>query len=572
MSSARFLVCVLALIGAAGCARPAPQAPPASTFELIEATIPQMREAMTQGRLTSYQLVEMYLARIGMYQQTLKAAVYVNRDALKEAEERDRERAAGRVRGPLHGIPIALKDNIHTTNMPTSGGALAFDGFIPPYEATLTKHLIEAGAIIIAKTTMSELAGYAAGAPTPAPGNYNAVSGQGFNPYDPRRDPRPDTADGRPALTPAGSSSGSGTAANLWAANIGTETSGSILGPSNVSMLAAVKPTIGRISRWGIIPITSDQDSAGPMTRTVTDAAILLGVLEGRAPDPNDDATTRCTPPPGNDYTPFLKADALTGARIGIPRAFYYDKVSPSFAKEPRGGLNEAQAKAMAEAIAVLQQQGAVIVDPADIPSVLDTDPTRTILDWNFCGGASDVRGKDAHCTIVVKYGMKRDFNKWLATLGPTAPVKTLTELREWNVAHEKAGAIRYGQSRLDISDAVDLEKDRARYEADQARDLRVSTTNGIDAVLKQHRLDAILFPGSSGAGIAARPGYPSVMVPFAMVPNEPTPPFPAGFDAKPAPYGVTFTGAACSEPQLLGLAYAFEQATKRRVPPAATP
>jgi amidase len=570
MPVVRVVACVCAVIIMAACARSAsPQAP---RFEIVEATIPQMREAMEQRRITSRDLVEMYLARIGMYQQTLKAAVYVNPNALREAEERDRERAAGRVRGPLHGIPIALKDNIHTTNMPTSGGALAFDGFIPPYEATLTRNLINAGAIIIAKTTLSELAGYTAGAPTPAPGNYNAVVGQAFNPYDPRRDPRPDTADGRPALTPAGSSSGSGTAANLWAANVGTETSGSILGPSNLSMLAAVKPTVGRISRWGVIPITADQDSAGPMARTVTDAAILLGALEGTSPDPNDEATSRCTPPPGNDYTVFLKADALRGARIGIPRAFYYDKVTPPFAERSRGGLNEAQARAMAEAIQVLQQQGAVIVDPADIPSVLETDPTKTVIDWNFCGDADDVRGKDTHCTIVVKYGMKRDFNKWLATLGPTAPVKTLTELREWNRAHEKAGAIRYGQSRLDISDEVDLEKDRARYEEDKARDLLVSATNGIDAAVKEHSLDALLFPGSSGAGIAARPGYPTVMVPFAFVPNEPTPPFPAGFNAKPAPYGVSFTGIACSEPRLLGLAYAFEQATKRRVPPAATP
>ena len=226
----------------------------------------------------------------------------------------------------------------------------------------------------------------------------------------------------------------------------------------------------------------------------------------------------------------------------------------------------------MAEAIDVLKQQGAVIVDPADIPSVLATDPSKTILDWNFCGGAGDVRGKDSHCTIVVKYGMKRDFNKWLATLGPTAPVKTLTELREWNLAHQKGGAIRYGQSRLDISDEVDLEKDRPRYEADKARDMLVTTTDGIDAVLKKFELDAILFPGSSGSGIAARPGYPSVIVPFALLPNEPTPPFPAGFDAKPGPYGVSFSGAACSEPRLLALAYAFEQATKRRVPPPATP
>jgi amidase len=213
-----------------------------------------------------------------------------------------------------------------------------------------------------------------------------------------------------------------------------------------------------------------------------------------------------------------------------------------------------------------------VIVDPADIPSVLEPDPAKTIVGWNFCGASTDVRGKDSRCTIVVKYGMKRDFNKWLATLGPTAPVKTLTELREWNLSHQKAGAIKYGQSRLDISDEVDLDKDRARYQADKARDLLVTTTNGLDAVLTKFTLDAILFPGSSGAGIAARPGYPSVIVPFALLPNEPTPPFPEGFGAKPGPYGVSFTGAACSEPRLLALAYAFEQVTKRRVPPPATP
>jgi amidase len=567
----RFAIALLATL-AAGCLTAAGPTPASEPFTIVEATIPQMREAMEQGRLTSHDLVEMYLARIGMYQRLLNAAVYVNANALKDAEERDRERAAGRVRGPLHGIPIALKDNIHTTNLPTSGGALAFDGFIPPYEATLTKNLIAAGAIIIAKATMSELAGYTAGAPTPAPGGYNGVAGISFNPYDPRRDPRPATADGRPALTPAGSSSGSGTAANLWAASIGTETSGSILGPSNVSMLAAIKPTVGRVSRWGVIPITSDQDTAGPMARTVTDAAIVLGALESASPDPNDAATSRCTAPPGNDYTPFLKADSLRGARIGIPRAFYYNKVTPPGDKEERGGLNPGQAKAMAEAIAVLKAQGAVVVDPADIPSVLDPDPARNIVGWNFCGGAGDVRGKDTKCTIVVKYGMKRDFNKWLATLGPSAPVKTLTELREWNVAHARGGAIRYGQSRLDISDEVDLVKDRARYEADSKKDITLATTSGIDAVMKQRQLDALLFPGSSGSGLSARPGYPTVIVPFALVPNEPTPAFPEGFNAKPQPYGVSFAGLACSEPKLIALAYAFERVTNKRVPPQSTP
>jgi amidase len=571
--SLRAITITVAAVFAAACQSTAPPPPPAAApFQIIEATIPQMREAMEQGRLTSHDLVEMYLARIGMYQPVLRAAVYVNANALKDADERDRERAAGKVRGPLHGIPIALKDNIHTTNLPTSGGALAFDGFIPPYEATLTKNLIEAGAIIIAKATMSELAGYTAGAPTPAPGGYNAVGGISFNPYDPRRDPRPATADGRPALSPAGSSSGSGTAANLWAASIGTETSGSILGPSNAAMLAAVKPTVGRVSRWGVIPITADQDTAGPMARTVTDAVILLGALESASPDPNDAASSRCMPPPGRNYTPFLKPDSLRGARIGIPRAFYYDKVMPPGGKEERGGLSPGQAKAMAEAIEVLKAQGAVLVDPANIPSTVDPDPAKSIIDWNFCGGAEHVRGKDTGCTIVVKYGMKRDFNKWLATLGPTAPVKTLTELREWNLAHAKEGAIRYGQSRLDISDEVDLAKDLARYKADSSKDIALTTTSGIDAVMKQHQLDAILFPGSSGSGLGARPGYPSVMVPFALVPNEPTPPFPDGFHAKPQPYGVTFAGLACSEPRLIGLAYSFEQATKKRVPPGATP
>jgi amidase len=560
---------VLSIAGGATRAQPHERA---GLFTVVEATIPQMQAAMQQGRLTSHALVLQYLARIGMYEDRLHAAVYVNSRALQDADARDRERAQGRVRGPLHGIPVALKDNIHTTSLPTSGGALAFEGFVPPYEATLTKNLEEAGAIIIAKAGLSELANFVAGAPTPMPGDYNAVGGQGLNPFDPRKDPRPATFDGRPALSTGGSSSGIGTSANLWAANVGSETSGSILGPSNQTMLAAVKPTVGRISRWGVIPITADQDTAGPMTRTVIDAAIMLGALEGTAPDPHDAATSRCTAPPGRDYTAFLKTDALKGARIGIPRAFYYEKVTPPGLTEPRGGLNAAQTKAMDDAIAVLKQRGAVIVDPADIPSVLDPDPAKNIIGWNFCSGANQGRGKDDDCTIVVKYGMKRDFNKWLATLGPSAPVKTLTELREWNLAHQKANAIKYGQSRLDISDEIDVERDRPRYEADRAKDLALSATNGIDAVMKGRGLDALLFPGASSASIAARPGYPTVLVPFALIPNAPTPAFPAGFDARPEPYGVGFTGMACSEPRLLGLAYAFEQATHSRVAPPGAP
>ena len=539
-------------------------------FSVVEATIPEMQAALKSRRVTSRQLVEQYLIRMALYEDRLNAVMSVNPKVLEEADQLDRERAQGKLRGPLHGIPIALKDNIHTTNMPTTGGALAFDGYVPPYEATVTKNLRDAGAIIIAKTGMTELANWVAGAPTPMPANYNALHGYGFNPYDPRRDPRTETFDGRPALFTGGSSSGIGTAANFWAANVGTETSGSILSPANANMLAAIKPTVGRISRYGIIPITADQDTAGPMARTVTDAAILMGVLESASPDPNDPATTRCTPPPNRDYTAFLKKDGLKGARIGIPRAFYYDKVTPPGEKNPRGGLNPDQLKVMTEAIDVLKAQGAVIVDPVVIPSIVATEASENLLLWGVCTDMDDV--KERKCSIDFAYGMERDFNNWLKSLGPSAPVKTLSELREWNRNHVKAGAIKYGQSLLDISDAMDQEIFRARYEADRARDILLAGTNGIDAAMKTNNLDALLFPGSFGASISAKPGYPTVMVPFGMVPNAPTTAFPEGFNAKTAPYGVSFAGMACSEPALLRLGYAFEQATKKRVPPPLFP
>jgi amidase len=556
-------------------------------FNVVEATIPQMRTALEQKRVTSHELVMLYLARIGMYEDKLHCAITVNPHALDEADERDRELAQGRVRGPLHGIPIALKDNILTHDIVTTGGALAFDGYVPPYDATLVKNLRAAGAVIIAKTGLTELANWVAGAPMPMPGNYNAIRGFGFNPYDPRRDPRDGSFDGRPVMQTGGSSSGAGTAANFWAGNVGSETSGSILSPANQNMLAAVKPTVGRISRYGVIPISADQDTAGPMAKTVTDAAILLGALESASPDTNDAATNRCAPPPGRDYTRFLKADGLKGARIGIPRAYFYEAADlPRRAGVPApdaggrggrggrggGGLNAELALAMKAAIAILKEQGAEIVDPADIPSITTKEADRNFALWNQCSGVNGAKGKDADCSVVLKYGMKRDFNAWLATLGASAPVKSLTELREWNITHTASGAIRFGQSQLDISDEMNVQGDRTRYEADRAKDIRLAGTEGIDAVMKEKHLDALLFPGAGGAGIAAKPGYPTVIVPFAMVPNAPTPGFPAGFDAKPQPFGVAFTGMACSEGRLLELGYAFEQATKKRVAPASVP
>lgn len=537
----------LTMMAAVACSGGLPdRAADAPPFSVVEASIADMQRAMQQGRVTSRALVQQYLNRIAVHEEALNATIAVNPKALEDADARDRERAAGTVRGPLHGIPIALKDNINTTFLPTTGGALAFDGLVPPYDATLTKNLLDGGAVIIAKTMMTELANWVANG---MPGNYNALKGYGFNPYDPRRDPRgpapagasppsappaasgpsassaarvgsaPSTAaggqppsrsdDGRPALGTGGSSSGTGTAANFWAANVGTETSGSILSPSNQNMLAGIKPTVGRISRYGVIPITADQDTAGPMAKSVADAAVLLGVLESASPDPNDPATSTCQPPPNRDYTPHLKRDGLKGARIGIPRASYYDRITPPGEKEPRGGLNEAQAKAMAEAIEILKKEGAEIVDPADIPSIVDTDPKNNFLAWGSCSGPGDVKGKDANCSYALKYGMKRDFNAYLASLGSAAPVKTLGELRAWNLAHAVMGAIKYQQAQLDVSDEMDVEADRARWEADRKKDIFLGATHGIDEVMKAQKLDALLFPGASGAGLAARHGLP---------------------------------------------------------------
>ena len=570
-SFAQIVAGTLALASSPVDAQSARRSDPPKPFSVVEASIDDLRKALEQRRTTSREIVQQYLMRIALYEDRLNAVVAVNPNALAIADSLDRERARGRIRGPLHGIPIALKDNIQAAGMPTTGGALAFADLVPPYEATLTKNLVEAGAIILAKTQLTELANWVASG---MPGNYNALTGYGMNPWDPRRDPRESSFDGRPVLGTGGSSSGVGTNVSFWAGNVGTETSGSILSPSQQNFLVGIKPTVGRVSRYGVIPITADQDTPGPMTRTVADAAIMLGAMEGAKPDPNDSATTRCPPPAGRDYTRFLNARGLQGARIGIPRAFFYDRTSAG-SRTPRGGLNDAQRKVMDDAIAVLKQQGAVIVDPAEIPSVVDTVAAENFLNWNVCGGLDNAKGSDAACSIAFKYGMKRDFNAWLKTLGDKAPVKTLTELRQWNIAHQRAGAIKYAQANLDVSDEMDVQADRSRYEADRRKDIRLSATTGIDAALKAHQLDALLFPGVGSANIGARPGYPTVTVPFAFVPVTPGQgpnAFPAGFEPKPAPYNVSFTGTACSEGKLIELAYAFEQATKKRIPPPLFP
>lgn len=527
------------------------------SFVLDEATIPDLQAALATHAINSKQLVKMYLARIEAYQSLLNPFITINPDAVAQAHALDVERAHKHIRGPLHGIPIVLKDNNLTTGMPTSGGALAFKGYVPPYQATLVNKLVAAGAIILGKTVLTELANWVS---DDMPGNYSAVGQYGYNPYDPRPDPRPGLdfrgypfADGRPAMATGGSSSGIATAANLAAANVGTETSGSILSPSNQNMLVGIKPTVGLVSRYGVIPITADQDTAGPMARDVASAVIMLGVMAG--PDPLDtpafDGPPQC---PAVDYTDYLDPHGLVGARIGVPSE-YYDT------------SNAATKAAIDAAAADLTAAGATVAH-VSIPSF------AALQAWGICAAREQTKGNDANCSIVLKYGMKRDFNNFVASLGTSAPVHSLTELRNFNLAHDNPidNAIKYGQARLDISDEMDLGADHARYVADRTKDKLLAGTNGIDAALASGSYDALLFAGARGADIAARPGYPSITVPYTFIPNAPTPPFPAGFDARPQPLGMTFTARACSEPTLIRLAYAFEQATHKRVPPFSAP
>jgi amidase len=300
------------------------------------------------------------------------------------------------------------------------------------------------------------------------------------------------------------------------------------------------------------------------MARTVSDAAILLAAMAAGGPDPNDPATRACVTPLSNDsYARALRRDGLQGARIGIPRASFYERANIPVRRSAL--LGDEQRRSMTEAIDALRAAGATVVDPADLPSLTSVEPARNILNWPICIG-QDVGGgnglepirapRNPACSVVLSYGMKRDFNRWLASLGTAAPVKTLSELREWNRAHERDGALRFGQNQLDAAARLDLEAVRPRYEADRARDLELAGRDGIDAALRANRLDALAFPAFYAASIAARAGYPTVIVPFAP-PTSTT-----------LPLGVSFTGPACSEPRLIEIAYAFEQATRRRIAP----
>jgi len=519
-------------------------------LQLVEATVSELQHALRSQAVTSERLVQMYLARIAAYDDagpTLNSFLHVNDAAIDEGRVRDFERRVGRAHGPLFGIPILLKDNINTDDMPTTGGSVALAGSIPPADAFLTQRLRDAGAIILGKATLTEFANFIA---IGMPSGYSSLGGYGLNPYDPR--PLPGS-DGRPVLTPGGSSSGPGIAvsANLVTVAIGTETSGSILSPSSSNGVVGIKPTLGLVSRAGILPITADQDTAGPITRTVTDAATVLGVIAGF--DPNDPATLACLIP-GNchsDYTRFLDKHALRRARIAVPRVPFWN------------GFTPAQQQIMLDAIAALRAQGAFVADPYEIPN------QAALSAFGICTAFP----APANCSTVLMYGQKHDLNNYLAQR-PDAPVHTLGEIIAFNSAHA-ATALKYGQAIFVAAEHLDTSPgsaDTQRYLADRARDLALAR-GGLDAVLDGpdgirgtgDDFDAILFPQNRGAGTPAKAGYPTVVVPGGFLP-------PAGDVVQPAPFGMAFTGRAFSEPTLIGLAYAFEQATQHRRPPASAP
>ena len=537
---------------------------PRGTLHLVEATVDQLQDALEKRLITSEQLVEMYMARIDEYEDLINAFIHVNPDAAKEARALDRARRHrhGKPDSPLYGIPVLLKDNVNTHDMPTTAGSVALEGAIPPRDAFIARKLRRAGAIILGKATLTEFANFIAiGMPT----GYSSLGRFGFNPYDPRLDPRPVAPfnDGRPVLGTGGSSSGSGigVAANLVTVAVGTETSGSILSPGTANNIVGIKPTLGLVSRRGILPITADQDTAGPLARTVTDAAILLGEIAGF--DIGDRATWACLIR-GNchsDYTRFLKRRALRGARIAVPRVPYWNGFTPE------------QQQVMLDAIEVMKEEGATVVDPYEIPNQAD------ISAFGICVSFPP----PTNCSSVLMYGQKKDLNDYLRDHHPNAPVRTLSEIIAFNAAHPVPEiALKYGQAIFLAADQLDTDPDSAdtqRYRADRAKDLALTRT-GLDAVFNgpdgkkgtRDDFDAILFPRNNGAGAPAKAGYPSIVVPGGFAPAVANPPFPVDFEPEPVPFGVTFSGRAFSEPTLIALAYAFEQATKHRVPPASTP
>jgi amidase len=509
-------------------------------------------DALAGGRVTVTALTKGYLARIEAYDRDgpmLNSVRELNPDALPIAGKLDDTRPS--VKRPLAGIPILVKDNIATADQqPTTAGSLALEGARARDDATVVKLLRDAGAVILGKANLTEFANMLA---IDMPSGYSSLGGQVKNPYAPTLlDDR-----GIPVVSPGGSSSGSAVAvaAGLCAASIGTETSGSLLFPASQNGLVTVKPTVGLISRAGILPISHSQDTAGPMTRTVRDAAMLLNVLAAK--DPLDPATQRLRRPA--DYTADLACDAMKGARIGVPsdpadplNDRYYGKLPPKWTT------------VMADAIKVMEDLGAVVVR-ASMPTAGWIGGPGTIMAVLNRNPLSSNKGNPSMQWIVFLYELKRDLNLYLKDWATNTGIKALADIVAFNAANA-ATALRFGQDLFLAADITRGDLSEREYKSARAMDLLAARTRGMDAYMNQHKLDAVLFAGSTGAAIAAKAGYPSVMVPAGLI---------SGIDGKDTPdypLGLSFAGRAWSEHKLLRLAYAFEQASQVRQPPAGLP
>ena len=502
-------------------ARSAASPPP--PFELDEVTVAELQAAMESGERTARSITQLYLERIEALDRQgpeLRSVIEVNPEALEIADRLDEERRVSGPRGPLHGVPVALKDNIDTHDrMTTTAGSLALEGSIPPQDAFVVQRLREAGAIVLAKLNMSEWAYFRGERAT---SGWSARGGQCRNPYALDRNP-------------CGSSSGSGVAAaaNLAALTIGTETGGSIMCPSSINGIVGIKPTVGLWSRSGVIPISHSQDTAGPMCRTLRDAAVLLGPLTGV--DPRDPATEASRGAAHDDYAAFLDPQGMEGARIGAARSF--------------GGFSPEEWALFDEALAAMRAGGAEVVDPANLPAAA----------WN-----------DEQPLLVLEYEFKANMNAYLSSLGPDAPVRTLAEIIDFNERNADREMPFFGQERLVASQARGPLTDPEYLNAVSAIQ-RGAREDGIDALMDSHDLDAIVAPtrsvawktdhivgdrltGGSSAGVAAIAGYPDITVPMGFVSG--------------LPVGVSFFGRRWSEPTLLRIAYGYEQATSHRTPP----
>ena len=531
-------LCLAALL-AATVVSAQPPAPAPVPFGLEEATIADLQQRMQSGRDTARSLAEQYVARIEAIDRSgpaLHSVIELNPEAIAIADRLDAERKSRGPRGPLHGIPVLIKDNIATADgMMTTAGSLALAGARPPKDAFIVERLRAAGAVILGKTNLSEWANFRS---THSTSGWSGRGGQTKNPYALDRNP-------------SGSSSGSGAAiaANLSAAAIGTETDGSIVSPSNTNGLVGIKPTLGLVSRSGIVPIAHSQDTAGPMARTVADAAAILGAIAGAdREDPATQAGANRGAPAGRpaaaavDYSMFLDAGGLKGARLGVVRNRLFG--------------NNAAADAIAEAaIAAMKQQGATIVDPANIPTLGKFDDTEF---------------------DVLLFEFKADLNKYLAWLGPASPVHSLKEVIAFNDAHKDREMPYFGQEIMAMAEKKGPLTSVA-YKTALAKNHQLSRALGIDAVMTKYRLDALVAPTggptwlidlvNGDGGTASAPG-PSTVTSVAGYPHITV---PAGF-FRGLPVGISLFGRAWSEPVLIKLAYAYEQATKHRRPPRFLP